>query len=157
MVGPNNISDFFGVLFQQGITMIRKTIEIIIGTIFIASAFAKLYDFSNTIQFIISIFGLSYDLVKVSLILLSLLEFGIGISFLINIWNQSTIIYSIIILLGFFILINIYFLCEGLTNCGCFGTQIESSPLVSLIKNLVITSYLLYSRYSNHRLKLVSQ
>jgi len=137
--------------------MLRKTIEIIIGIIFITSACAKLYDFSNTVQFIISISGLSHNFVKVSLIFLSLLEFGIGISFIINIWNRSTIFYPSIILLSFFILLNIHFLCDGLTNCGCFGTQIESSPLVSLIKNLVIITYLLYARYSNRKLKLIAE
>ncbi len=137
--------------------MLKKIIEYIIGILFIFSAFTKLYDFSNTIIFFISITGLDFDIIKIGIVALSLLEIAIGISFFINTWNKQIIFYSIISLLSVFIFLNLYFLLKGYSNCGCFGTQIVSSPLVSLFKNIIITVYLLYAHYSRRKLNLVTQ
>ncbi|MEW5842843.1 MAG: MauE/DoxX family redox-associated membrane protein [Bacteroidota bacterium] len=134
--------------------MTKRVMENIIGLVFIGSAIAKLLDFNDTIQFLISILGLNFLIVKTALIALSMVEIFIGVSFFINIWKNQ-IVYSVIIsIIVFFILFNVYFFFNSYTNCGCFGTKIESSPLLSLFKNIIILAYLLFVRHSNKKVKL---
>jgi uncharacterized membrane protein YphA (DoxX/SURF4 family) len=134
-----------------------RIIEIVIGLFFIVSAVTKLIDFPGTISFFISISGLDFALVKTGLIVLSLLEISVGVSFLINTWDKQIIFFSTICLLSFFIVLNIYFFFKGYTNCGCFGTQFTSTPLASLLKNIIICSYLLYAKYSSKKINLAAQ
>jgi uncharacterized membrane protein YphA (DoxX/SURF4 family) len=137
--------------------MLKNIIEYIIGLVFIASGIAKLFDFSNTIQLIISVSGFDFPIVKAGLILLSFLEIFIGLSFLINFWDKPFVVYCIFSLTGFFILLNLFFIFKGYANCGCFGTHISSSPILSLIKNTLIMSYLFYAKYSGKKMGLTTQ
>ncbi len=137
--------------------MLKRVIENIIGLVFIVSAITKLYDFQNTVSYIMAITGFDLDIIKFGLIFLLLLEIAIGITFLINTWNKPVLFYSVLSLIIFFILINLNLFLRGYTNCGCFGTQIVSSPLASLLKNAIIAVYLLYTKYSIKKRNVVTQ
>lgn len=134
--------------------MTKRVVENIIGLVFIGSAVAKLLDFNNTVQFLISILGLNFLIVKTALITLSLVEIFIGLSFLINVWKIQIVYAVIISVIAFFILFNIYFFFGGYTNCGCFGTKIVSSPLTSFLKNIIILAYLLFAGQSKRKINL---
>ncbi len=134
--------------------MFKRLIEIVIGLVFIISAVTKLTDFSNTVQFIISITGITFGNVKAGLVVLSLLEFAIGISFLIKAWSRYYIFYFITMLLFLFILLNIYLMVQGYSNCGCFGTHINSTPVASLIKNTLMILFMVYFYYYPDKQKL---
>ena len=137
--------------------MLKRIIESIIGMVFIVSGGIKLYDFSNTIQFLISISGLDFEILKISLVVLCFAEIFIGFNLIINTWKKRIIFYSIISMIILFILLNIHFLLKGYANCGCFGTQIISSPLASFLKNIIICAYLLYAKYSINKTNLATQ
>ena len=134
--------------------MTKRIIENIIGLIFIVSAIAKLYDFTNTVQFLISISGMSFEIMKAALVALSSLEIFIGISFFFNVWRDQVIYLTIIITVVLFILLNTYFFFKGYANCGCFGTQITSSPLTSFLKNIIIMVYLVYAAHSERKINM---
>jgi len=134
--------------------MIKRIIENIIGLLFIFSAVTKLYDFSNTVYLFISIFGLSFHFIKYGLVILSIIEIAIGVSFFINTWATPKTFFAIIILLSSFVFLNGYFHFFGFTNCGCFGTQIISSPISSLIKNIIIILFLTYD-YKTKRIPVL--
>ncbi len=134
--------------------MMKRIIENIIGLIFIVSAFTKLYDFTNTINLIESITGFGFNIIKFGLIFLSLFEIAIGISFFVKVWTKSYIFYAITVLLLLFILINIYLMVQGYSNCGCFGTQIISSPFASLVKNALMILFMMYFYYYPGKQKL---
>lgn len=134
--------------------MLKRSIEIIIGSTFLVSAITKLTDFNNTVNFIISITGTNYSTVKTGLVFLSLLEIAIGISFFVKVWTKSYLFYTITGLLLLFILLNIYLMVQGYSNCGCFGTQIVSSPFASLVKNALIILFMIYFYYYPGKQKL---
>jgi hypothetical protein len=137
--------------------MLKRIIENIIGLVFIVSAITKLYDFSNTINFLMAVTGFNFNVIKFGLIYLLLLEIAIGISFIINFWHKPVLFYSIFILIIFFVFVNFHLFMRGYANCGCFGTQIVGSPLVSLSKNVLIAVYLLYAKYSIKKIIVVVQ
>jgi len=121
----------------------NKILEIIIGTIFTLSGVAKFFDLQNTVYFIVSFSSLPVSIVKISLAFLIISEFLIGFCFFMNNWKKNLIYNSTLVLLTFFVLTNLYLIIIGYSNCGCYGTKIESSPLVSFIKNLLIIFYML--------------
>lgn len=131
--------------------MLRKIIAIVIGFVFVFSALAKLFDFVNTVNFIMSVTGLTYSLSKFGLLTLTFCEIVIGFAFIFNYWRVPIMLYSTYTLIAFFILVNIVLFLRGYSNCGCFGTLIESSPIISLIKNLLIIIYLIAVPYSNNK------
>ena len=115
----NIISICINILFQQSLNMVYKVIEIICGIVFVFTGILKLIDLGNTSQYFAFIFELNYSLIQLLLIFLSLLEITIGFSLVVGIWQMSAVYYSIISLLLFFILIDIYFYMMGISNCGC--------------------------------------
>lgn len=137
--------------------MINRIMEYLVGFIFIISAVAKLSDFSNTVHFIMSVFGLGFVIVKSGLIMLSLIEIGIGISFILNIWKNKILFQSIVGLLMFFIFLNLFLMLKGYSNCGCFGTRYESNPIISLIKNLLIVGFMFISNRTNKKPSIAAQ
>ncbi len=132
-----------------------RFIEILLGFVFVISAFMKLYDFESTVQFINSITGLSIWVIKVGLFSLSFFEIIIGICFVSNRWRQQIIFYSILCLLCFFILISSYFLQQSYSNCGCFGTIIRIDPVITLFKNILILTFMLWAKRSSNKTELI--
>jgi len=121
----------------------NKIFEIIIGIIFTLSGLAKFFDLQNTVYFIVSFSSLPVSIVKIFLAFLIISEVLIGFCFFMNYWKKKLIYNSTLALLTFFVLTNLYLIIIDYSNCGCYGTKIESSPLVSFIKNLLIIFYML--------------
>lgn len=137
--------------------MKNRIFEYLVGSILIVSAVAKLFDFSNTVHFMMSVFSLDFVIVKSGLIMLSLIEIGFGIIFILNIWKNKILFQSIVGLLMFFIFLNLFLMLKGYSNCGCFGTRYESNPIISLIKNLLIVGFMFISNRTNKKLRVVPQ
>ena len=132
--------------------MVYKVIEIICGIVFVFTGILKLIDLGNTSQYFAFIFELNYSLIQLLLIFLSLLEITIGFSLVVGIWQMSAVYYSIISLLLFFILIDIYFYMMGISNCGCAGTKIIIGPVASGVKNIILIMLLIFAK--NRTLKI---
>ncbi len=131
----------------------KKTAEKIIRSIFVLiflfSAITKLVDFNNTIYFINGFLGLGYSITKYSLLSLIVFEIMIALLFATDYWKKEIVLNATLLLMVSFIFINVFMMLKGYSNCGCFGTMIESNPIISLIKNLFLVTGLLVLKYSN--------
>ena len=133
----------------------KRIVEYLIAAIFIISALLKLLDFQNTANFISGFSGIGYSTVKPSLILLSSIEMLIGLLFIAKLWENNPAYFGILSLTVFFIIISLFMAFKGYSNCGCFGTQIESYPVISLIKNFLIAAFMIAVKSHNKLIKVV--
>jgi len=116
--------------------------------VFLLSALLKGIDLNETTLIFSSITGLSPVLVKIPLLGLILLE--ISISWLIyrKTYTHNYIYRLILLLLGFFLIVSVVLFVSDAGNCGCFGTTITTTPMMSIIKNtlLIIIFYYMENR-----------
>ena len=131
----------------------KKTAENIIRSIFVLiflfSAITKLLDFNNTIYFINGFLGLGYSITKYALLLLIIFEIMIALLFATDFLKKKIVFNVTLSLMVSFVFVNVFMIIKGFSNCGCFGTMIESNPIISLIKNLFLVIGLLVVKYSN--------
>ena len=131
----------------------KKTAENIIRSIFVLiflfSAITKLLDFNNTIYFINGFLGLGYSITKYALLLLIIFEIMIALLFATDFWKKKIVFNVTLSLMVSFVFVNVFMIIKGFSNCGCFGTMIESNPIISLIKNLFLVISLLVLKYGN--------
>lgn len=133
---------FFLKLLYMSITINQKAlslIRIIVALLFIFSGILKIIDvasFSRTI----STFG--FNNIKFLAPLISVVEFIVGISLLLNIYTKK----SSILLLSFTLIFTGAYLYakynSGVTDCGCFG-NIDFLNTNTIFRNLIISVLLL--------------
>lgn len=123
---------------------IENIVRYLIAVLFLISAITKIIDFRETILFFENIFGIDYLLVKTGLIILILLELFIVYGFIVKGINSANFYKPVAGLLAVFIIISIYFEIKEIDNCGCFGASIESSPLLTIIKNILMIAGLIF-------------
>lgn len=123
---------------------IKNIVRYLIAVLFLVSAITKITDFKNTILFFENIFEVDYFLVKTGLIILILLELFIVYGFIVKGVNSVNFYKSVAGLLAVFIMTSLYFEIREINNCGCFGASIESSPLLTIIKNILIIAGLIF-------------
>jgi len=123
---------------------IKNIVRYVIAILFLVSAITKITDFKNTILFFENIFEVDYFLVKTGLIILILLELFIVYGFIVKGVNSANFYKSVAGLLAVFIMTSLYFEIREINNCGCFGASIESSPLLTIIKNILIIAGLIF-------------
>lgn len=132
-----------------------KLIEYSIALLYCFSAVVKLIDFNNSKIFIAELITINLATANILLMLLIFIELIIALLLLtgkLKVKIFSTVL--ILITVGF-IIINIFMLAKGYTNCGCFGTVIESSPLITIIKNLLVLFGVTYYKLSIEKLDTV--
>jgi len=56
-----------------------------------------------------------------------------------------------------FLFVSFLFAIYGYNNCGCFGSEIVSSPLLSIVKNILLILLLFYFKHSSVSLSLCSE
>ncbi len=123
---------------------LRNIIRYTLGAIFLISALLKLVDYNSTAELFASILGLDDTLAKISLSMLIIAELIIAYLFIEGYINYKFIFLSVVSLITVFIVVNLFFLFEGYSNCGCFGKTVSSSPLLSIIKNIILLLGLYY-------------
>ena len=116
-------------------------IRIVIGLVFIISAYTKLIA-PGIIEIILVDHGLAANRETAAVLVRILigLEFALGILFFQPYLLKRIVIpASLIFLAGFtFYLVYTGYILGDTQNCGCFGTAIEMSPLESIIKNVFL-------------------
>ena len=121
-------------------------LRIIIGIIFIISAFSKLFSIDTFEIYIFSFelfgLGLSYLIAR----LLITLELAIGLWLIINIDSKWAYYLTHFILWGFTIFLSVLIIKGNKGNCNCFGEFINMNPGQSIIKNLILIILLILSR-----------
>jgi len=129
--------------------MMKILSKYFIVIIFLLSAFLKLFDFRSTVELFVNLLGMGYTIIRILLALLILLE--LTVAYLVTAdYLQIKIVYFLIAgLVTAFIIVNIFLLLTGTKNCGCFGADIVSTPALSIVKNILLLSALIYVRRSN--------
>lgn len=132
----------------------KSVIQTLVGVVFLFSAVTKIADLISTSIFFSLLTGIDYVIMKYLVLILCFVEMIIGALFIFGAWRRKNIYLFISTLIGLFVGINIMMMIDGESNCGCFGTMLASSPLLSLIKNLVIFSIMETVRRKEDKLLL---
>lgn len=122
----------------------RNIIRYTSGAVFLISALLKLVDYNSTAELFTSILGFEIMLAKIFLGVLILLELIIAYLLIADYIKNKFIFLSIAGMITTFIIINLFFLLKGYSNCGCFGKSISSTPVSSIIKNIILLFGLYY-------------
>ncbi|MFA3782331.1 MauE/DoxX family redox-associated membrane protein [Melioribacteraceae bacterium 4301-Me] len=133
---------------------LQNIIRYVLGIVFLFSAIMKLTDYKTTAVLFANLIGFEILYAKVFLGLLILLEIIISYVFLADFVKNNFIYYSVSGMITIFIITNIVFLLKGYNNCGCFGSIIESSPLVSIIKNILMLYGVYYLKNNTYQKEL---
>lgn len=120
---------------------LKTALQILLGLIFIFSAYSKLVSY-GMIEIILVDQGFITDRATAGYIVRLLIgvEFAIGFSYLLPYNIKKIVIPTSLLLLTFFTIYLVYsgFVLGEKENCGCFGTVVEMSPIESIIKNIVL-------------------
>lgn len=126
---------------------ILLVLRIIIGLIFIISAYTKLIT-PGIIEIILVDHGIAAnrEVAAIFVRILIALEFSLGILFFQQYLLKRVVIpASLIFLTGFTVyLVYTGYILGDTQNCGCFGTTIEMSPLESIIKNIFLIAAIVW-------------
>lgn len=163
ILDTNNSNNFWKVF-------IAWAIRILVSTLFLVSAFAKIYPDPSMLYSISKFeftqlyplgFGREFS-AFLSRFLIGI-EFSLGFLILLPFNLKKIVIPSTILMLAFFC---VHLTIEILTggnkgNCGCFGSLLPMTPLQALIKNLIsigllIVLYLKFNDVLNSKNSLVS-
>lgn len=123
--------------------ILKGSISILLGILFLFSAYVKLYP--------IELFEFSFIEIKVAnwttapyfARLFLALEFFLGILLILNTNGGNKLLakFTCVTLLVFTVYLVFIIAFEGNEgNCGCFGTFIKMTPLESIVKNLILLS-----------------
>ncbi len=113
--------------------------RLVLGTIFIVSAFFKLYPLEYFELNIAETGIINWVLVPFVSRLMIAFELIIGIFIVFHIYIKITSILSIITLSGFSIyLLYLISMKPGTEDCGCMGLAVSMTPIQSLIKNIIL-------------------
>lgn len=123
---------------------LQTIIKYILGVVFLLSAFLKLIDFNATVELFTNILGFGIWLLRIFLALLILVELIIAYLIIEDYLKYKFVFLVIGGMIAAFILVNFSFWIKGYNNCGCFGSLVNSTPLLSMIKNAILLYGLFY-------------
>lgn len=127
--------------------MIRIILKYLLGGLFLFSAIIKLIDYNSTVELFESLLMTNPITTKLFLFLLIIMELIIAYLIIENYIENDFVFKTIVKLISIFLLINIIFAVKGYSNCGCFGSKIISSPIVSLGKNILLLMGLYFLKH----------
>lgn len=135
-------------------------IRVVIGIAFIFSGFTKAIDPWGTIYKLeeyIQLFGLTAleNLLFLFTVSLAAIEFLLGVSLLLGNYRRITIIVSLLLMLFMLPLSGYLMITDAVDDCGCFGDLWVISNVATFLKNVVITTALIYSLYNYKLLKSI--
>ncbi len=120
-------------------------LKILVSGTFMASALAKGADFTDTMRYVSALFHIDGAVARIGLSTIIGIEAGIAVMVLYRSANVF-VFRSAVALLILFAVVNVALMMDGVANCGCMGTRIESAPAASLVKNM----FLLAAMYGIH-------
>lgn len=127
--------------------MIRNFIKYFLSILFLFSAIAKLYDYNSTVELFESLLSIDFQIAKVLLFLIILIESICALLIVTESIQKRFLFQAVVGLISVFIITNIFFAIRGFINCGCFGSKIISSPVISIIKNIFLLIGFYYLKY----------
>jgi hypothetical protein len=123
--------------FEQILTFVAT---LVLAMVLLFAAIAKTLEPQTFISFVNALFGISMGVSKIVLILVVVVEFGIGASLLL--WYKRPVPYiaSGIAFLVFFGVIGAALIIDLEASCGCFGGYLEAqnASVPSLVRNAAL-------------------
>ncbi|MBP5541368.1 MAG: DoxX family membrane protein [Bacteroidales bacterium] len=119
--------------------IIPRILSIIVGIVFLFSGLMKLLDVS-AFQSLIIQYGLSFFQYLAPLIIL--IEILLGLALILGVQQRITAIISICVLLIFTGAYTYGYLVNSVEDCGCFGSLVKSTPVITYIRNTVLIAIL---------------
>ena len=132
----------------------EKILRILIGILFLISSILKLTDIDDTIIYLRSITSFSAILIKIGLYVLIVLEAVTASAIFVYDFSNKILIDWVIILLSCFLIVSLIFLVNGNANCACLGVRISSSPIISIIKNILLLFTVIILKHKNRFVKI---
>lgn len=126
-------------LLQMKTNIIPRILSIIVGIVFLFSGLMKLLDVS-AFQSLIIQYGLSFFQYLAPLIIL--IEILLGLALILGVQQRITAIISICVLLIFTGAYTYGYLVNSVEDCGCFGSLVKSTPVITYIRNTVLIAIL---------------
>jgi hypothetical protein len=126
--------------------MISYMLKLLFVLIFLVSAVSKMLSFNDTLVYFAGSLKISLPILSILLSILIIFELVIPVIVWIKGYHSKMVFGSILFLLFTFLIANSLFFVQGLENCGCYGTSIKSSPIVGIIKTVILMIILTYLR-----------
>ena len=114
---------------------LRLTIQVIAGIVFIFSGIMKVLD-SQSFYNLITAYGFGRAAIVAPLI--SSVEVILGLCLLLNIRPAMTSFLAALITLLFTLVFSYAFFFRHIEDCGCMGSLVKVSPLISFVRNILI-------------------
>ncbi len=124
--------------------LIFNIIKYFVGLFFLVSAVLKLVDFQNSILFFSDIFKLTFGWSKFGLFLIILLELVFASAMMQTKFKIQLVYSAMIVILLLFSGISLIFFGLDIENCGCFGTIIQTDPILTIGKNILLIGLILF-------------
>lgn len=137
--------------------MIQNIIKYFLGMVFLFSAITKLIDYHSTVELFENLLAINIISAKILLSVLILVELIITYLIVGDYIEKKFVFQTIIGMLLIFLFVSILFGVYGYSNCGCFGAEIISSPLISIAKNILLLSLLFYLKHSSASSRLCGE
>ncbi len=131
-------------------------LRIIVGSIFVLSGttkFIDLWGFIYKIEQYLTIWGIPEprSIVFITALSISSFEFIMGAMLLVGSLKRTSS-WSLLALMMVMLPLTLYIaVVEPVDDCGCFGDFIKLSNSSTFIKNIIITIFLVYLSFNNHK------
>lgn len=109
-----------------------------ISATFGISAAAKVIDFENTAVYFANFTDAGVRVIRYLLAGAILIELALACLLVFNRRGAKTVYSAILFALIIFLGASVTMALTDTENCGCFGTFLEVSPLISVLKNLLL-------------------
>jgi hypothetical protein len=130
---------------------LRALGQIAAATVFCASALLKLFDFAPSADLFASMLHISDAYSHVALAALILLE--LGSAYLLFAYRSSDVALGVVRSVCIvFLVVSVALWVGGESNCGCFGAWITITPTETVLKNVLLTAFVIVpARKANAR------
>ncbi len=133
-------------------------LRILVGSIFILSGVSKLIDlwgFIYKIEQYLLIWGITEprSIVFIVALCISSFEFIMGALLIVGSLKRTSA-WSLLALMCIMLPFSLYVaIANPVDDCGCFGDFIKLSNINTCLKNIIITLFLIYLSFNNHKIK----
>jgi len=126
-----------------------KVLRLFLGIVLLISGLAKIFDSTGTIGLMRELNVIPAEVLLVFLTALPIIEIVIGLCLIVDLFDKVITKIALVLFAGFF-LISLYGAVIGLTTeCGCFGTLLESKMGWRMVfRNMFFLMLVLYVLWS---------
>lgn len=134
--------------------IILKTISVLVGSVFVFSAFVKLFPIELLEIAIVETGLLGWKLAPIVARLLIASEFALGLFLIMNIKPKLVSALTALSLIVFTLYLVCLLVFQGNdVNCNCFGLYMVMNPIESILKNIVLLAFVALLYFKNQAIK----